>query len=120
MEEKPVYNIGEKLVFTKDTKQEKVFNKKIIVKQGTPVFVGADKTPLVHYLNGDIQLLKDNSEIKGYSATGIAEWIYEWLSRNFPIDEMLEEYDETKEKFIENISDSLEELGMYDHTGNSN
>lgn len=33
---------------------------------------------------------------------------------------MLEEYEETKEKFIEDISDSLEELGMYDHTGNRN
>ena len=120
MQEKTIYNIGEKLVFTQDTEQEGFLNKKTIVKQGTPVFVGADETPFVHYLNGNMQLLQDDSEIKGYSVTGLAEWIYRWLSRDFLIDEMLEECDRTKEEFIECISDSLEELGMYDHTGNRN
>lgn len=118
-EEKTIYSIGQKLTFKEDAELEKGFGAKVTVKKGTAIFIGADsKRSFAHYLNGDIQPLSENSEVKGYSVSGLAEWIYEWVSRELPLDEMLEDYDETKERFVESVADALEELGMYDATGN--
>lgn len=117
---KKVYSVGQRLVFTEDAELTKAFGTKEIVKKGTKVYVGAEERfgCFAHYLNGNIQKIGDDVEIKGYSVTGIAEWLYEMLSREFPLDEMLEEYDATEERFKECIEDALEELGMYDSTGN--
>lgn len=40
------------------------------------------------------------------------------VSNRIPLDEMLDGYDETPESFKECVADALEELGMYDNTGN--
>ncbi len=116
---KEIYCIGQKLIFREDTKQIKGFGSEVMIKKGTPVFVGADRRmPFAHYLNGDIQKIGDDVEVKGYSVTGLAEWLYEYVSREIPLDDMLEDYDETKERFMDVVADALEELGMYDNTGN--
>lgn len=119
MEEKTVYSIGQKLTLKEDIEVEGCFGTKKKYKKGMSGFIGADsKLNAVHWANGDIQLLGDYVERRGYSVSGIAEWIYDYVSRELPIDEMLEDYDETKETFMESIADALEELGMYDSTGN--
>lgn len=119
MSEKTIYSIGQKLIFKEDAELDKCLGTKVTVKKGTKAFVGADrKGNFVHYLNGDIQPLGDDAEVKGYSVSGIAEWIYRLVSRDLPLDEMLDAYDETKESFMESVADALEEIGMYDATGN--
>ena len=51
-------------------------------------------------------------EIHGYDASGIAEYLYTYLRNHFEIDEMLEEYEDTKERFMEEIEYALEEIGF--------
>lgn len=113
------YNIGQVLTLKEDLETEGCFGTKRIRKAGTRLFVKADrKLPLVTYLNGDIQRLPEGAEIDGYSVEGIAEWIYLWLRSRLEIDDFLDDYDIEKEDFKEEIADALEELGMWDHTGN--
>lgn len=114
--EKKVYAIGQKLVFTEDAKIEKAFGEKEIIKKGTRIFVGADR--FAHHLNGYLQPISEDSEVKGFSVNGIAEWLYEYLNRDYYLEEMLGGNGTTKEEFMESIADALEELGMYDATGN--
>ena len=64
------------------------------------------------YTNGMIQPLQEDSEVKGYDASGIAEYLYICLRNHFEIDDMLENYDDTKERFIEEIEYALEEIGF--------
>ena len=115
------YNIGQMLTLSKDVElQGMLSDSKKVKKKGTKLFIGADKKlPMAMFLDGDINLLdKENTEIDGYSVDGLSEYIYIWLENRFPIGEMLEDYDGTKKEFKEVIADALEELGMYDNTGN--
>lgn len=115
-EEKKVYAIGQKMVFTEDYELSTAFGGNKTAKKGTRIFVGADK--FAHHMDSCIQPISEGSEIKGYSVTGISEWLYEWLNRDYYLADMLEGYNSTKEEFMESIADALEELGMYDATGN--
>lgn len=59
--------------------------------------------------------------MSGYSTPGLASFIFTYLCRNVcGFSEMLEEWEDdiTEDYIKENIADALEELGMYDHTGN--
>lgn len=112
-----IYNIGQVLTAQRDIEFEKAFGEKEIVKKGTKVYVGADN--FVHYSNGDIQNLDKNAEVKGYSVSGLADFIWMYIQRWTNIDEeVLEIHNETMDSVKEAIIDALEELGMYDHTGN--
>lgn len=112
-EQPEVYGIGQKLVFAEDRIQAKAFGHSTLIRKGTPVFIGADKR-FAHYLNGDIQPLGDSIQVQGYNTDGLAEWVYEYVSGQMPLDDMIEEYGETKENFIKIVSEALQELGMYD------
>ena len=90
-----------------------------IDKAKNKLYIGADSgLTATHYLNGDIQIFSEDTKIEGFSVEGISEWIYKLISNRFPLDEMLDGYDETAESFKECVADALEELGMYDNTGN--
>jgi hypothetical protein len=113
------YNIGQELVVKEDIEQEMCFGTKKVRKKGTKLYVGADSNiKAAHYLNADIQVFSDDTIIEGFSVEGIAEWIYQLVSNRLPLDDMLEDYDESPENFKECVADALEELGMYDNTGN--
>ena len=56
--------------------------------------------------------------MEGYSVEGIADWVYMWISKNLPLDDFLDEYEISDGEFKEQIEDALEELGMWDNTGN--
>lgn len=114
---KTIYNIGQILTASKDFELEGCLGNKKAVKKGTKIYIGADD--LAHHKDGTIQPLGENAEVKGYSVSGLADFI--WLHiRNFtPIDEdVLEDYDETPDCVKNAIMDALEELGFYDYTGN--
>ena len=83
------------------------FRRKGNCKKGTKVYVGADG--FVHYKNGDIQPLAKNAEIKRYSISGLADFIWLYIHNNTPVDEyLLEEYDETPDCIKDAIMDALE------------
>lgn len=114
-----IYNIGQVLEYKEDVEVEKALGTKETIKKGTKVFIGADRNgKFAHYLNGNIQPIGNNAEVKGYSVTGLAMWIYEYVSRRMPIDEMLEDYENTPLDLMREIADALEEIGMYNHEGN--
>jgi hypothetical protein len=122
-------NIGQQIVLNQDiTVHGESPETPTIFKKGTSLFVGADKK--FYYLLNSKMLLIDTNEIEvtnGFSVTGIAEWIYQRISAVWGIDEMLEEaaddedtsWSEQATAFKSNIASALEELGFYDHTGNT-
>lgn len=112
MENKRIIGIGEVFIAKEDIELE---NK--TVKKGEKVYIGADC--FAHHRDGTIQWLEDNAEVKGYSVSGLADFIWLYIRNFTPIDEnILEDYDETPDCVKEAIMDALEELGFYDHTGN--
>ena len=62
--------------------------------------------------NSFIQPLQEDSEVSGYDKEGLAEYIYLWLRNHFEIDEMLENYDNTKEDFIDFLVEGLDNIGF--------
>lgn len=106
------YKIGQILTSNCDVEIEKALSgEKVIIPKGNKVIVGADN--FAHHLkNGMLQPFAKGTEIKGYDANGLAEYLYIYLRNHFYIDEMLEEYDDTKERFIEEIEYALEEIGF--------
>ena len=59
-----------------------------------------------------MQPLGEDVEVKWYDTNGLAEYLYLHLRNHFEIDEMLEGYDDTKERFIEEIKYALEDIGF--------
>ena len=106
------YKIGQILTSKEDVEVEKALSgEKIIVPKGNKIIIGADK--FAHHIrNGMIQPLQEGSEVKGYDTKGIAEYLYIYLRNHFEIDEMLENYDDTKKRFMEEIEYALEEIGF--------
>lgn len=114
-----IYNIGQILTANKDIEIERCLETKDIIKKGTKIYIGADN--FAHHRDGTIQPLGEHIEVKGYSVSGLAEFIWLYIRNNTPInEELLADYDETPDCMKEAIMDALEELGMYDHTGNRN
>ena len=116
---KKIYNIGQILTANKDIEIERCFGTKDIIKKGTRIYIGADN--FAHHRDGTMQPLGDNTEVKGYSVSGLADFIWLYIRNYTPVNEyVLEDYDETPNCVKNAIMDALEELGMYDHTGNRN
>lgn len=115
-----IYNIGQMLTLKEDRELKGEISGTVKNKKaGTEVFIGASqRLKMAHYINGDVEILPDDTEIKGFSAKGLAEWLYIWLRNRFEIDEMLDNYEDSKENFTEKIVEALEELGFYNHEGN--
>ena len=106
------YKIWQILTSKEDVEVEKALSgEKVTIPKGNKIIIGADK--LAHHIrNGMMQPLPEDSEIQGYDASGIAEYLYTYLRNHFEIDEMLEGYDDTKERFMEEIEYALEEIGF--------
>lgn len=106
------YRIGQILTSNRDIEIEKAISgEKVIVPKGNKVIIGADK--FVHHIKSEmIQPFKEGIEVEGYDTRGLALYLYMCLSNSFPIDEMLENYDCTKESFIEEIEYSLDNIGF--------
>lgn len=113
-------NVGQVVTWKED--QEVVTalgEEKHIIKKGTKAWVGASKRcPMLYFSNCKSLLLSKDTEIEGYSVNGLAEWIYKYLLFYFPLEEFFEDYDSTKDEFLEKIADALEEIDMWDNTGN--
>lgn len=106
------YKIGQILTLKQDVEVKKSLSgEKVVIPKGNKIIIGADN--LAHHIkNGLIQPLEEDAEVKGYDEEGIAEYLYTYLRRYFPIDEMLDGYDDAKENFIEGIACGLEEIGF--------
>lgn len=112
MEGKTTYKIGQILTSNCDVEVEKALSgDKVVVPKGNKIIIGADN--LAHHLrNGMIQPLAENIEVKGYDSEGIAEFIFSWVSRFYPIDEMFEDYEVDEKEFISEIEYALDEIGF--------
>lgn len=106
------YKIGQILTSKEDVEVEKALSgDKVVIPKGNQIIIGADK--LAHHIRNEmIQPLGENIEVKGYDAAGLAEYIYKKIRNQFEIDEMLENYDDTKERFIEEIEYALDDIGF--------
>ena len=104
------YKIGQILTSTEEVEIEKALSgEKVIIPKGNKVIIGVDK--LAHHIrNGFIQPLAEGSTVEGYDVTGIAEYLYIVLRNHLPIDEMMEDYEVTKQEVIDEIECALDEI----------
>lgn len=111
-EEKTTYKIGQILTSNCDVEVEKALSgDKVVIPKGNKIIIGADK--LAHHMrNGMIQPLGENIEVNGYDSEGIAEFIFSWMSRFYPIDEMFEDYEVDEKEFKSEMEYALEEIGL--------
>ncbi len=106
-----VYKIGQILVSKQDVEVEKMFGEKVIIPKGNRIIIGGDN--LAHHISTEmIQPLGKGISVKGYDSSGLAEYLYLCLSSHFHLDEMLEDYDDTKERFVEELEYALDEIGL--------
>lgn len=106
------YKIGQILTSKVETEIEKTLSgEKVRIPKGNKIIIGADKLAH-HFKNGYIQSLPKDDEVDGYDCSGIAEYLYTYMSNHFEIDEMLESYDDTRERFIEELEYALDEIGF--------
>lgn len=112
MEEKTIYKIGQILKSECDVEVEKAISgAKVIIPKGNKIIIGADKLAH-HMMNGMIQPLEENIEVKGYDTNGISEFIFKWLSNQLPLIEMLGYCEVDKEEFRYEIESALKEIGF--------
>lgn len=106
------YKIGQIITSSEDTVIETlILGKKITIPKGSKIIIGADN--MAHIRHKYIQAISDDDEIDGYDPRGIADYIYTILRERYPIDEMLDGYDESKDRFVEEIELALEDIGFY-------
>ena len=106
------YKIGQILTSKEDVEVEKELSgEKVVIPKGNKIIIGADG--FAHHIrNGMIQPLHEGSEVKGYDSNGLAEYLYMALRCCLPLDEMLEDYDLTKQEFINEIEYCLDDIGL--------
>lgn len=104
------WKMGEILIAQKDIVEDTMYGTKEVIKKGSKAIIGFDK--LLHHYNGKISHFGKNIEIKGYSGSGIAQYIYDYLKRKIPLDEMLEDYEITPQDFMDEIVFLLDEIGI--------
>ena len=106
------YKIGQILTSRRDVEVEKALSgEKVVIPKGNRIIIGADK--LAHHIrDGMIQPILQESEVDGYDASGIAEYIFICLKTHLPVEEWMEEYEISKNDIIEEIECALDEIGM--------
>lgn len=110
------YNIGQQVEFMQDMEVNSGFGDKSTIRKGTKAWVTASKNYPSLYFNGGKEFLlnRDNTELVGYSAKGLAQFIFNYLSIWLPMDDMMEDYEVTEEEFKQKIEEALEELGFFE------
>ena len=102
--------IGQKMEFTEDFTVGTLFHGEEVIKRGTTLYVGADGFFRIE--NGKMLRMDDDFEVDGFNPDGMADYIYKIVSREFPLDDMLDDYDVNKSAFKGEISFALGELGL--------
>lgn len=106
------YRVGQILTSKKELVIESAISgTKTTVPKGNKIVIGADG--FAHHIRGGyIQPLGEDAKVEGYDTNGLAEYLYLHLCKEFEINDMLDSYDETKERFIEEIEYALSEIGF--------
>lgn len=74
------------------------------------MWIGSDN--LIHYQDGTIQRLSEDSTVEGYSTKGIMEKILLQLKADLPLDEMCEGHEVDRGNIRDSINYALEQLGI--------
>lgn len=107
-----IYKIGQILTSKEDMEIEKELSgEKVFIPKGNRVIIGADNLAH-HFKHGFVQPLSKNIKVEKYDTKGLAEYLYLHLIKHLEIDEMLDDYNDTKERFMEEIECALEEIGF--------
>jgi hypothetical protein len=105
------YKKGQILVAKMDLELElSISGEKEVIKKGSKAIVGFDGD--LHHYNGMIQGFADDVKIEGYSGSGLTEYIYDRLNGIFQLDDMLEDYEITKERFCDELVYILDDIGI--------
>lgn len=91
-------------------------DKKEILKKGTQIQILADKE-FMAFEDGCMMKIPSEFEVDGFSAKGIAGYIYNKLDY-LPLSDMLNDYEISEKEFKDIIVYALEELSFYNHEGN--
>lgn len=105
------YKIGEILVSQRETEVETIFGRKDVIPKGNKVIITAHR--LGHHIrNGMKQPLQKEDVVKGYDTEGLAEYLFTYLKRDLPMDDMMLmcDYDLTEEDIKEVIEEALDEI----------
>ena len=110
----PAFKYGQLLVSNQETEIERaITGEKVKVPAGNRVVVGFDQ--LAHHLwDGSIQPFSKHIMIGGYSNTGIVAAIWERICAEFPVSEMLDEFEIQPKDVTDTIKNALEEIGLYE------
>lgn len=104
------YKIGEQVIFDKDIVLESIMGKKTVYKKGTKAIVCSNKW--LRLPDGTFWsdwFGKDNV-VNGYATENIAREVANHLRKYFNLDEMLDDYEESVEKFIDEIDIALDDI----------
>ena len=103
------YKIGEILVSQRETELETNFGRKDVIPKGNKVIITAHR--LGHHIrNGMKQPLQKEDVVKGYDTEGLAEYLFTYMKRDLPIDDMMYDYDLTQADVQEVIEEALDEI----------
>ena len=110
----PAFKYGQLLVSNQETEIERaITGEKVKVPAGNRVVVGFDQ--LAHHLwDGSIQPFSKHIMIGGYSNTGIVAANWERICAEFPVSEMLDEFETQPKDVTDTIKNALEEIGLYE------
>ena len=103
------YKIGQILTSNQDTEVEKALSgEKVVIPKGNKIIIGE----LAHHLRtGMIQPL-GTAEVEGYDSEGLAEYLLFVLKAHFPIDEMLEDYEISERRLLDEIEYAFDDIGF--------
>ena len=105
------YKIGQILTSKVDTAVELALSgEKKVIPKGNKVIIGPDK--LAHHIHTGMMQPLGDATVSGYDCAGLAEYLYLHLRAHFPMDEMLEDYEVTKEQLMEEIEYALDDMGF--------
>lgn len=108
------FKYGQLLISNQETEIERaITGEKVKVPAGNRVVVGFDG--LAHHIwDGSIQPFSKDVSIEGFSNTGIVAAIWERLCAEFPVSELLEDYEIQPKEVTDTIKYALEEIGLYE------
>lgn len=107
---KNIFKIGQEIEMTDDFELKSILGRTTEVKKGDRAYF--DSNGFIHYITGNARgmIQPAEAEIKGFDVYNIAKMVYNHISKQYPIDDFLEDEDIEKTDFIEEIESALSDI----------